>query len=134
MSAHSFIDSDLLSRLSSLPIESRVPMMGNAIKHCLKGGRAKHNQLVDTIEKRLVIPGQGIVDEVAPATIRVSLKFETVNSLHQCFFWLRLGADTPAFKNNYIYSAANQIAISFQMTIIGTFIKAWNQCLSRSLF
>ena len=32
--AHSFIDNDLLSRLGALPIESRVPMMGNvAGKH-----------------------------------------------------------------------------------------------------
>ena len=31
---HTFIDNDLLSRLAALPIESRVPMLGNvAGKH-----------------------------------------------------------------------------------------------------
>ncbi len=54
MSAHSFIDNDLLSRLGSLPIESRVPMMGNvAGKH-----RSPHRgSSVEFAEYRKYVPG-----------------------------------------------------------------------------
>ena len=54
MSAHTFIDSDLLSRLGSLPIESRVPMMGNvAGKH-----RSPHRgSSVEFAEYRKYVPG-----------------------------------------------------------------------------
>lgn len=54
MPAHSFIDSDLLSRLGSLPIESRVPMMGNvAGKH-----RSPHRgSSVEFAEYRKYVPG-----------------------------------------------------------------------------
>jgi uncharacterized protein (DUF58 family) len=51
---HSFIDNDLLSRLGSLPIESRVPMMGNvAGKH-----RSPHRgSSVEFAEYRKYVPG-----------------------------------------------------------------------------
>lgn len=54
MSTHTFIDSDLLSRLGSLPIESRVPMMGNvAGKH-----RSPHRgSSVEFAEYRKYVPG-----------------------------------------------------------------------------
>ena len=52
--SHSFIDRDLLSRLGSLPIESRVPMMGNvAGKH-----RSPHRgSSVEFAEYRKYVPG-----------------------------------------------------------------------------
>lgn len=51
---HSFLDNDLLSRLGSLPIESRVPMMGNvAGKH-----RSPHRgSSVEFAEYRKYVPG-----------------------------------------------------------------------------
>jgi uncharacterized protein (DUF58 family) len=51
---HSFIDSDLLSRLGSLPIESRQPMLGNvAGKH-----RSPHRgSSVEFAEYRKYVPG-----------------------------------------------------------------------------
>lgn len=54
MSAHSFIDNALLSRLGALPIESRVPMMGNvAGKH-----RSPHRgSSVEFAEYRKYVPG-----------------------------------------------------------------------------
>lgn len=54
MSTHSFIDSELLSRLGSLPIESRVPMMGNvAGKH-----RSPHRgSSIEFAEYRKYVPG-----------------------------------------------------------------------------
>jgi uncharacterized protein (DUF58 family) len=52
--SHSFIDKTLLSRLASLPIESRVPMMGNvAGKH-----RSPHRgSSVEFAEYRKYVPG-----------------------------------------------------------------------------
>lgn len=52
--AHSFIDNNLLSRLGSMPIESRVPMMGNvAGKH-----RSPHRgSSVEFAEYRKYVPG-----------------------------------------------------------------------------
>ena len=51
---HSFIDSTLLSRLGSLPIESRAPMLGNvAGKH-----RSPHRgSSVEFAEYRKYVPG-----------------------------------------------------------------------------
>ena len=51
---HSFLDNALLSRLGSLPIESRVPMMGNvAGKH-----RSPHRgSSVEFAEYRKYVPG-----------------------------------------------------------------------------
>ncbi len=52
--SHTFIDRDLLSRIGSLPIESRVPMMGNvAGKH-----RSPHRgSSVEFAEYRKYVPG-----------------------------------------------------------------------------
>jgi hypothetical protein len=56
--SHSFIDSTLLSRLGSLPIESRTPMLGNVAGKHRSPHRSPHRgSSVEFAEYRKYVPG-----------------------------------------------------------------------------